>query len=79
MQTGTIKFYDAPKGYGYIIPATGGRDVYFHITGVHIPASVRLEGGVPVTFEIYDHPCGKRAKDVRLVTPVLPCPCCGRG
>ena len=78
MQTGTIKFYDARGGYGYIIPATPGRDVFFHATEMHIPTSFRLWEGTSVTYSTYDDIKGIRAKDVRLAQPVMPCPCCGR-
>lgn len=34
MKTGTIKFYDNKKGFGFIIPDEGGKDIFFHVSGL---------------------------------------------
>ncbi|MBI2595200.1 cold shock domain-containing protein [Candidatus Daviesbacteria bacterium] len=44
-ETGTVKFYREDRGYGFIVPDSGGRDVYFRLEAVRVPR-VDLESGV---------------------------------
>jgi cold shock protein len=69
MHEGHVKFFNESKGFGFITPADGGRDVFFHVSG--IPRNAELpENGDKVTFEIEDSrkkPGEKNAKNVRIV------------
>ncbi|MGE5559395.1 MAG: cold-shock protein [Bacillota bacterium] len=49
MFTGKIKMYNPAKGYGFII-RPDGEDLFFHISGCHIPEA-ELKPGLPVVFE----------------------------
>jgi CspA family cold shock protein len=50
--SGTVKWFDATKGYGFIKPDDGGRDVFVHITAVRAAGLQTLQEGQPVSFEL---------------------------
>jgi cold shock protein len=52
MPTGKVKWFDLTKGYGFIIPDEGGRDVFVHITAVKKAGYTDLVQGVRVSYEI---------------------------
>lgn len=60
MTTGTVKWFNATKGYGFIAPDDGGNDVFVHITAVHQAGLQGLEEGQKVEFELVTDP--KRGK-----------------
>jgi CspA family cold shock protein len=65
MQKGEIKWYDQNKGYGFIKPDEGERDIFLHSAGI-APDSPRTFGaGDRVEFEVLDTPRGPRAVNVR--------------
>ena len=68
MATGTVKFFNAERGYGFIKTDDGGPDMFVHISGV-APGTPSLAEGMRVTFEVEtDRKSGKtKAADVRLV------------
>ena len=49
---GVVKWFDRPKGYGFISPATGGRDIFVHQTQVHAPGFRSLAPGEEVEYVI---------------------------
>ncbi len=51
-QTGTIKFFNQSKGFGFIVPDDGGKDVFVHITSLEKSGLNVLDEGARVTFEI---------------------------
>lgn len=62
MQTGTVKWYNEQKGYGFIQPDTGGKDVFVHATALERAGMRGLVEGQKVTFEIeIDRRTGKQA------------------
>jgi len=72
-QTGTVKFFNQTKGYGFITPDEGGKDVFVHIKDVfvHISAVERsglpaLDEGMRVAFETEPDPRGKGPKAINL-------------
>jgi len=52
MTTGTVKFYNGQKGYGFIQPDTGGKDVYVHATALERAGIRNLVEGQKVSFDI---------------------------
>ncbi len=52
MQSGKVKWFNFRKGYGFIIPDDGGKDVFVHITAVHAAKLRRLEENQPISYEL---------------------------
>ncbi len=52
MTTGTVKFFNATKGFGFITPEAGGKDVFVHISAVERAGLRSLNDGQKVTFEL---------------------------
>jgi len=65
-QQGTVKFFNADRGYGFITPDDGGRDIFVHITAVERAGLQGLNEGQRVTFEIEADKKGKGPKAVEL-------------
>jgi CspA family cold shock protein len=65
-QSGTIKFYNAQKGYGFIKPDDGGKDVFVHVTAVERAGINNLDEGVRLSFETEPDKRGKGPKAINL-------------
>jgi len=52
MQTGTVKWFNAQKGFGFIQPDNGGSDVFVHISAVERAGMSSLNEGQKVSFDI---------------------------
>lgn len=52
MATGTVKWFNTEKGFGFIQPADGGKDVFVHITAVKEAGLMTLTEGQKVSFEL---------------------------
>lgn len=63
MQEGTVKFFNETKGFGFISPADGGKDVFVHSSGL-ISRTIREND--KVVFEVKDGPKGLNAVNVKL-------------
>ncbi|NML06178.1 cold-shock protein [Sphingomonas sp. G-3-2-10] len=59
--TGTVKFFNADKGYGFISPETGGQDAFVHITAVERAGMATLNQNQRVTYELEEDRRGKMA------------------
>ena len=67
MATGTVKWFNATKGFGFIMPQDGGKDVFVHITAVQAAGLRGLNEGQKVSFEIKQGPKGKQAATIKPV------------
>ena len=65
-QQGSVKFFNADKGYGFIKPDDGGRDIFVHITAVEQANLTTLNEGQRVSYEIEPDKKGKGPKAVDL-------------
>lgn len=52
MANGTVKWFNATKGYGFIAPEGGSKDVFLHISAVERAGIQRLNDGQAVTFDV---------------------------
>jgi len=64
--TGTVKFFNMDKGFGFIAPDEGGKDVFVHISAVQASGLETLEENQKVNFDTEDDSNGKGAKAVNL-------------
>lgn len=62
MQKGTVKFFNNSKGYGFITPDEGGKDIFVHLNGL----IDKIHEGDKVSFEVEEGQKGLNAVDVRL-------------
>jgi cold shock protein len=52
MATGTVKFFDTQKGFGFIAPSDGSRDVFVHISAVERAGMSTLSEGQRVSYDV---------------------------
>ena len=69
--TGTVKFFNGERGYGFIKPDDGGRDVFVHITAVERAGLKDLTEGQRISFEVEPDKKGKGPKAVNLVISIV--------
>jgi cold shock protein len=62
MYTGTVKFFNKTKGFGFIVNAVTGEEIFVHATGL----AESVKDGDPVTFDVTEGVRGLRAINVRL-------------
>lgn len=68
MPTGTVKWFNATKGYGFIAPDDGGKDVFVHISAVERAGLTGLSDNQKIGFELQPGRDGKMsAGDLRLL------------
>ena len=67
MATGTVKWFNETKGYGFIAPDDGGKDVFVHFSGILGTGFKKLTEGEKVTFEVREGTKGPEASDVEAI------------
>lgn len=63
---GTVKFFNAAKGYGFITPDDGGKDIFVHISAVEQSGMTTLNEGQKINFEVEPDRKGKGPKAIEL-------------
>ncbi|MDD3516860.1 MAG: cold-shock protein [Chromatiales bacterium] len=64
MATGTVKWFNEAKGYGFITQDSGGPDVFAHFSAIQGSGFKTLAEGQPVTFDVIDGPKGPQAANI---------------
>jgi len=63
MQEGTVKFFNAAKGFGFIMPADGSKDIFVHVTGLND----EIGENDRVSYEVQNGQKGLNAVNVRIL------------
>ena len=65
MATGTVKWFNNSKGFGFITPDGGGEDLFAHFSSIEMDGYKTLKEEQRVSFDIVDGPKGKQAANIR--------------
>jgi CspA family cold shock protein len=64
MTTGSVKWFNESKGFGFISPSDGGKDVFVHFSAIQGSGFKSLAEGQAVSFDVEDGPKGPQATNV---------------
>ncbi|MGE4241021.1 cold-shock protein [Ramlibacter sp.] len=65
MATGTVKWFNDAKGFGFIEPDGGGADVFAHFSAITMEGFKTLRQGSRVTYDVQDGPKGQLAQNIQ--------------
>ena len=65
MATGTVKWFNDAKGYGFITPDDGGEELFAHFTAIKMDGFKTLKQGQRVTFDLKEGEKGKQADNIK--------------
>ncbi|HSC23229.1 MAG TPA: cold-shock protein [Casimicrobiaceae bacterium] len=65
MATGTVKWFNDAKGFGFVTPEDGGKDVFAHFSAIQGGGFRSLKEGQRVSFELTSGPKGEQASNIR--------------
>ena len=66
MATGTVKWFDSKKGFGFIVPDDGGKELFVHNSDIETDGFANLDDGQAVEFEVGE---GKKGPCAQVVKP----------
>ena len=66
MASGTVKWFNDSKGFGFVTPEDGGKDLFAHFSAIQQPGFKSLQEGQRVTFDVTTGPKGQQAANIRL-------------
>nr|WP_292887840.1 cold-shock protein [Nisaea sp.] len=66
MPTGTVKFFKTDKGYGFITPEDGSRDVFVHVSAVQNSGLATISEGQKLNFEVQEDARGPKAVNLSI-------------
>lgn len=64
MATGTVKWFNDAKGFGFLTPDDGDTDIFAHYSAINMRGFKSLQEGQKVTFDIVQGPKGKQASNI---------------
>jgi len=64
--TGTVKWFSGQKGYGFIQPDTGGKDVFVHISAVERAGLSGLQDGAKITYDVVPNKGKESAENLKV-------------
>ncbi|UXH80849.1 cold-shock protein [Roseateles amylovorans] len=72
MATGTVKWFNDAKGFGFIEPEQGGGDVFAHFSAIQMEGFRTLKQGGKVSYELVEGPKGQLAQNIRPLDEDVP-------
>lgn len=67
MPTGTVKWFNNAKGFGFILPEDGGEDLFAHYSSIEMDGYKTLKAGQAVTFELVQGQKGQHATHIKVI------------
>ena len=65
MPSGTVKWFNDAKGFGFITPDDGSDDLFAHFSAINVSGFKSLKEGQKVSFEVVQGPKGKQASNIQ--------------
>jgi CspA family cold shock protein len=65
MATGTVKWFNDAKGFGFVTPDDGSEDLFAHFSAINMSGFKSLKEGQKVSFEVTQGPKGKQASNIQ--------------